>query len=103
MASTPQERVAAFVTEHDLEAPPAYRLLDAVAEVGEVAADLNESTTYGAEPADAGVSPGEVGDALFSLLAFADAVGVDAESALTEAMDTYERRLDTRGSAGSPD
>lgn len=34
-----QARVANFVDEHDLTCPPAYRLLDLSAEVGELAAN----------------------------------------------------------------
>lgn len=101
MVSSAQRTVAAFVAAHDLEAPPAYRLLDAAGEVGELAAALNESTGYGSEPADDEVPADEVGDALFALLAFADAVGVDAATALDEAIEKYERRLDERGTAGS--
>lgn len=44
-----QRQVAAFVAEHDLETPPAYRLLDLVSAVGELAKDANESTGYGAD------------------------------------------------------
>ncbi|ELZ05859.1 MazG nucleotide pyrophosphohydrolase [Natrialba aegyptia DSM 13077] len=31
-----QDRVAAFIDRHDLETPPAFRLLDLTSEVGEL-------------------------------------------------------------------
>jgi NTP pyrophosphatase (non-canonical NTP hydrolase) len=101
MVSDTQDRVAAFVAAHDLDAPPAYRLLDAASELGELAKEVNESTEYGAAPGRVGVAEDELGDALFALLAFADAVDADAESALETAIRKYERRLEERDSAGS--
>ncbi|MFU8868252.1 MazG nucleotide pyrophosphohydrolase domain-containing protein [Natronococcus sp.] len=96
-----QQRVAAFVDDHDLETPPEFRLLDLVSEVGELAKDANESTTYGAEPDDLEISSDELGDALFALLAVADTLEIDADQALEEALEKYERRLEGSGSAGS--
>lgn len=96
-----QERVAAFVETHGLEAPPAYRLLDLVSEVGELAKDATESTAYGESPAALAVSEDELGDVLFALLALAEATGVDAGEALDTALDKYERRLDASGRPAS--
>ncbi|WP_435194647.1 hypothetical protein [Natronomonas sp. EA1] len=39
-----QETVVRFIATHDLDCPPAYRLLDLTAEVGELAADATDST-----------------------------------------------------------
>ena len=96
-----QQRVAEFVARHDLDAPPAFRLLDAVSELGELAKNVNESTDYGAAPSGAAVDDDEVGDALFALLALADSLDVDAGAALDEALAKYEDRLDETGTAGS--
>lgn len=96
-----QETVSAFVAENGLAAPPAYRLLDLVSEVGELATDANESTGYGENPGAIEVGSDEIGDALFSLLALADSLGVDAGEALSEALAKYEARLDADGTAGS--
>lgn len=96
-----QETVAEFVDEHDIDAPPAYRLLDLAAEVGEVANDAAESSDYGESPATLEISSDEIGDALFSLLALANTVDVDADAALRESLDKYEERLADYGSAGS--
>ncbi|WP_459193287.1 MazG nucleotide pyrophosphohydrolase domain-containing protein [Halosimplex sp. J119] len=96
-----QDRVAAFVDEHDMDADPAYRVLDLAAEVGEIAADAAKSSEYGDAPEELTVSEDEIGDALFSLLATAEALDVDAEAALDESLAKYERRLTETGEAGS--
>lgn len=96
-----QERVAAFIHENEMESPPAYRLLDLEAELGEISKEVLESTEYGATPGEVDVATDEIGDALFSLLAFAESVDVDAGDALTEAMAKYDDRLDESGSASS--
>lgn len=96
-----QERVARFVAAHDLDCPPAYRLLDLAAEVGELAADANDATGYGAAPAAFDVKRDELGDALFALLALCDDLGVDASAALDESLAKYEERVEESGDAGS--
>ena len=96
-----QQRVAQFIETHELDAPPAYRLLDLVSELGEVAKDAAESTAYGQEPDALTVNADEVGDTLFALLAFADSVEIDASGALSEALEKYEQRLKESGSAAS--
>lgn len=96
-----QRRVAAFVEEHDLTAPPAYRLLDLHAEVGELAKDATESTGYGESPEDFAIESDEIGDALFALLALADSLDVDAGEALGEALEKYRRRMGRSGDPGS--
>lgn len=95
-----QRRVAGFVAEHDLHAPPEYRLLDLASEVGELAKDAAESTDYGSAR-EVRLSDDEVGDALFALLALADEVGVDAGEALETSLEKYEQRMSETGSAGS--
>ena len=98
-----QERVAEFVAANDLNCPSAYRLLDLAAEVGELAADANAATGYGADTAAFEVSRDELGDALFALLALCSDLDVDAGAALDESLAKYERRLDSTGAAGSGD
>lgn len=88
-----QRRVAAFIDEHDLACPPAYRLLDLASEVGELAADANDATEYGAAPETFAVERDELGDTLFALLALCDELGVDASDALDESLAKYEQRL----------
>lgn len=96
-----QERVAAFVEAHGIYAPPAYRLIDLVAEVGELAKDAAESTGYGDRPGAIRLPEDEIGDALFSLLALAESLDVDAGEALEVALAKYEDRLEETGDPAS--
>ncbi|MWV41916.1 MazG-like family protein [Natrialba sp. INN-245] len=96
-----QQTVAEFVERHDLEVPPEFRLLDLVSEVGELGKDANESTGYGTSPVDLDIADDEIGDALFALFALADSLEIDAEEALEEALEKYEKRLDTSDTPGS--
>jgi NTP pyrophosphatase (non-canonical NTP hydrolase) len=96
-----QAHVATFVGSHDLETPAAYRLLDIVSELGEVAKEVCTSTEYGTDPSAVDVSADELGDALFALLALCDALDVDAEAALETSLAKYEKRVAESGDAGS--
>ena len=96
-----QRRVAEFVETHDIDAPPEFRLLDLVSELGELAKDANVSTDYGDAPDAFELSEDELGDALFALLALAESVDADANEALETALSKYEDRLAETGEAGS--
>jgi len=96
-----QQDVAAFIEAHGMEAPPAYRLLDLVSEVGELSKDAAESTDYGAVPEDIQVKSDEIGDVLFALLAFSSSLDVDAGEALEEALGKYEARIAEDGAPAS--
>jgi NTP pyrophosphatase (non-canonical NTP hydrolase) len=96
-----QDRVARFLEEQEMHAEPAYRVLDLAAEVGEIAADAAKSAEYGSEPGDISVTETELGDALFALLATAEAFEIDAAAALESSLTKYERRLEQKGEAGS--
>lgn len=96
-----QDRAVSFAETHELQAPPAYRVLDLAAEVGEIAGDATESSGYGTDPDELDVRADELGDALFSLLLVADAVDVDAADALDASLRKYERRLEEADRAGS--
>jgi len=98
---TAQQQVAAFLAENEMHAPPAYRLLDLTAEIGEVAADAAKSSAYGESPESLSVSEDELGDALFALLALATELDVDAGAALETSLSKYEARIDADGDAGS--
>lgn len=89
-----QRRVTSFIERHSLRAPPEYRLLDLVSEVGELAKDANSSTGYGDSPADLELGEDEIGDVLFALFALAADQGIDADEALATAIEKYETRLD---------
>ena len=96
-----QELVATFIECHDLDCPLPHRVLDLESEVGELAKEVLVSTEYGTKPDDASIAVDEVGDALFALLALADAADIDAGEALGVTVEKYEGRLDESGGAGS--
>lgn len=96
-----QDRIADFLESNELDAPPAYRLLDLVSEMGELAKDANTSTEYGTEPESLDIAVDEIGDTLFALLALCVELDVDAGKALDIALAKYERRIETAGEPGS--
>ena len=97
-----QRRVTAFACRHGLLHDPVTHALDLASEVGEVAKEVLLATDYGQRaPLFRPELAGELGDALYSLLALAEACGVDADVALGAALEKYERRLTERGGAGS--
>jgi NTP pyrophosphatase (non-canonical NTP hydrolase) len=97
-----QQQVATFARDHDLQHDPATHALDLVSEIGEVAKEVLRATDYGRrEPQFSTGLAGELGDALYSLLVLAEACGVDADKALSAALEKYESRLAERGDAGS--
>ena len=96
-----QEKVADFVEKHDMEAAQGFRLLDLVSEVGELAKDATKTSEYGLSPEKFKLKEDEVGDVMFSLLALADHLGIDAEKALENSIEKYRERIDERGEPGS--
>ncbi len=99
-----QRRCRAFLARHGLSHAPQIHALDLVSEVGEVAKALLEGSEYG----DLALQPTpaleeELGDAFFSLVALAESLDVDLETALNKALNKYETRIAERGSAGSRD
>ena len=99
-----QQHCRAFLTQHGLVHAPQIHTLDLVSEVGEVAKALLESNNYGKSPSEPTVElEEELGDAFFSLIALAESLDVDLETALDKALSKYETRLAARGSAGSRD
>ena len=101
MDADAQSRVAEFVAANDLEAPAAYRLLDAVSELGEVSKAVCTSSGYGDDPGSVSIPADELGDALFALLALCEELDVDAAAALETSLEKYARRLESTGEAGS--
>ena len=91
-----------FVERHGLRRDPATLVLDLTSEVGELAKEVLKGSEYGSRPfAPRPETPGEVGDVLYSTLALADALGLDADQLLRDTLAKYERRLGRAGSAGS--
>ena len=94
-------QVTQFIEENDLETDPTYRLLDLVSEVGEVAKNVNTSTSYGSAPEAATIETDELGDVLFAVYALAYETGIDPATALSSAIDKYRKRLDDGDSPSS--
>lgn len=97
----PQTEVREFIDANDLHTEPAYRVLDLVSEVGEVAKNVNTSTNYGTRAEAASIDETEVGDVLFATYALAEEAGIDAESALQQALDKYRNRIADTSNPGS--
>ncbi len=98
-----QEKVEKFIEENDLEGTTAFRILDLTAEVGEIASDAAKSADYGLEEDKIDVKEDEIGDVLFSLLAVASDLGVDAGEALEKSLEKYSERIEGSGTPGSGD
>jgi NTP pyrophosphatase (non-canonical NTP hydrolase) len=96
-----QEKVADFIEKHDMDGTPEFRILDLVSEIGEVAKDATKSAGYGVEPENLSVKKDEIGDVLFSVLAVAESLDIDADEALDVALEKYERRINQKGDPGS--
>lgn len=96
-----QEKVAKFIEENNLDASPGFRILDLLAEVGEIASDAAKSSNYGLEPEDLEVKEDEIGDAMFSLLAVAGDLDINAEEALEKSLEKYRSRIEEKGDPGS--
>lgn len=89
-----QAQVRAFLARHGLGRDAEVHALDLMAEVGEVAKEILLESGYGEEEVE--ISPEleeEIGDTAYSLLALAEALGVDAGAALRAALEKYEARL----------
>ncbi|NIV29861.1 MAG: nucleotide pyrophosphohydrolase [Anaerolineae bacterium] len=99
-----QRRCSAFLTRHGLGHAPQIHALDLVSEVGEVAKALLEGCEYGEQALQPTAAlEEELGDAFFSLVALAESLDVDLETALDKALSKYETRIAERGNAGSRD
>jgi len=96
-----QEKVDEFVREHDLEASSPFRILDLVAEIGEIAGDAAKSSGYGRNEQEMEVSEDEIGDAIFALLAMCSDLDINAEEALEASLSKYKSRIDSKGDPGS--
>lgn len=96
-----QNKVAEFIEKYEMDGTTEFRILDLVSEVGEVAKDATKSAGYGTDPDNLSVKKDEIGDVLFSLLAVAESLDIDAEEALNLALEKYERRINEKGDPGS--
>jgi NTP pyrophosphatase (non-canonical NTP hydrolase) len=99
-----QTRSRSFLARHRLSHTPQIHALDLVSEVGEVAKALLEGSNYGeSAPRSTLALEEELGDAFFSLIALAESLDVDLETALEKALAKYENRLIEKSHCGSQD
>jgi NTP pyrophosphatase (non-canonical NTP hydrolase) len=97
-----QQTVSDFVSEYGLETSVEIRYIDLVSEVGELGKEILKSGDYGSKvPVKTGDLAGEIGDVVFSLACIANALGVDMEKALMEAIEKYKSRFNQTGNIGS--
>jgi NTP pyrophosphatase (non-canonical NTP hydrolase) len=97
-----QERTRDFIKHHGLGHTPQTHALDLMSEVGEVAKSLLQASDYGRSPLELSAALSEeLGDAFYSLVALAESLNVDLETALYGALTKYEARLAIQGHAGS--
>ncbi|TYP57462.1 MazG nucleotide pyrophosphohydrolase domain-containing protein [Thermosediminibacter litoriperuensis] len=98
-----QEKVDAFIKGTlGAEVPAGVRLMDLVAEVGELSKEFLKATDYGERAFETtGGWESEMGDVLFSLISLANVTGVKLEECLLKALDKYQERFYERGGIGS--
>ncbi len=96
-----QEKIKKFCKKNNLESPAEYRVLDTMAELGEVAKEILKMSDYGKKPIEYRKElKSEIGDLLYSLITIANYFDIDLEDALNLVLEKYEKRL-KKGSAGS--
>ncbi|MBI5148810.1 nucleotide pyrophosphohydrolase [Candidatus Pacearchaeota archaeon] len=96
-----QEKIKKFIATNNLKHKPEMHMLDLVSEVGEISKELLKMTDYGNRSIKFNEEISlELGDALFSLIALANSLNVDLETALDMVLKKYEKRL-AKGSASS--
>ena len=96
-----QRKVEKFFEKNSLGGNTAFRLLDLVSEIGEIAKDATKSAEYGEKTENLEVKEDELGDALFSLLAVANDLDIDIEEALEQSITKYNERIQEKGDPGS--
>lgn len=96
-----QQKIKEFCKKHNLESSPEHRVLDTMAELGEVAKEILKMSDYGRKkPEYRDELKSELGDLLYSLITIANSFDIDLEEVLNLVLEKYERRL-KKGSAGS--
>lgn len=97
-----QREVRRFMLRHGLQYDAPTHLLDLVSEIGELSKLVLKASGYGQGRLSHEMNFGaELGDALYSLLAVATVLNVDAGEALDGALRKYEGRLREQGGPGS--
>jgi len=96
-----QAKVKKFCKEYNLESPVEHRVLDTMAELGEVAKEILKMSDYGRRPTKYREQlKSELGDLFYSVITIANSFDIDLEDALNMAFEKYKKRLE-KGSADS--
>ena len=97
-----QNTVKRFVMQNSLERNEKIWYIDLVSEIGELGKEILKETDYGKKDyASHETSIEEMGDCLFSLLALCCEMNIEAEEALTYAINKYQKRKECKGDIGS--
>lgn len=97
-----QKFISGFTQENKISAPLSFRCLDLVSEVGELAKELLDSSSYGSEEFTPTSNWGiEIGDILFSLICIANQTGINLENVLQRSVSKYKRRIGQKGNLAS--
>ena len=96
-----QQRVKDLMARYGLGTDPQARMLDLSSEVGELAKEVLKATGYGTRPlAPTASLEEELGDCVFSPLCVSEALGLDGEKALDQALEKYKARFAEAGDIG---
>ena len=97
-----QKMVEDFILKNDLKTDVPTRYIDLVSEIGELGKEILMSTDYGKKSfTTSAPMTDEVGDCLFSFLALCHELGINAQDALYNSLEKYERRLEKKGDISS--
>ena len=102
-----QDEVGTYIRQHSLLHPPEVHALDLISEVGELVKEILLAGDFAQRPVEANENlTEETGDTFLSLIALAESLDVDLETALRAALEKYEARYPQKehdgSSAGEP-
>ncbi len=97
-----QKAVNEFVLAHRLSCGAQARYIDLTSEVGELGKEILKGSDYGRTACRSSENTEEeLGDCLFSLLALACELNIDAQQALNRVLEKYETRFSEKGNISS--
>ena len=97
-----QKAVNEFVLVHRLSCGAQARYIDLTSEVGELGKEILKGSDYGRTACRSSKNmEEELGDCLFSLLALACELNIDAQQALNRVLEKYETRFSEKGNISS--
>ena len=97
-----QKHTAEMTAKWGLSNDAMARYADLVSEIGELGKELVVGTNYGKSPLTSNKSLNmEMGDVIFSLALFANALGLDMEKCFAMTIEKCHRRMAEKGHIGS--